>query len=140
MAVSSPGRKLQLTLLTATWPPKQMVRSRVSSVRAICETLGFAREILSPPSGGESKEISALVADRNVHVLDLELADRIEDGPGDVRIDPDLEVIHALQRLVVLLAEHHLALGCVELHALHGRDQLLGGGRILLVASGEDGN
>ena len=34
-AVSSPGRKLQLTALTATWPPKRMVRSRVSSVMGI---------------------------------------------------------------------------------------------------------
>src|SRR3954454_6652209 len=32
IAVSSPGRKLQVTLLTATWPPKRMVRSRVSRV------------------------------------------------------------------------------------------------------------
>src|SRR6266702_8105016 len=35
MAVSSPGRKVQLTRLTATWPPKRMVRSRVSRVEVI---------------------------------------------------------------------------------------------------------
>src|SRR5258705_12411316 len=35
MAVNSPGRKVQLTRLTATWPPKRMVRSRVSSVKVI---------------------------------------------------------------------------------------------------------
>src|SRR6266550_9575009 len=35
MAVSSPGRNVQLTLLTATCPPKRMVRSRVSRVEVI---------------------------------------------------------------------------------------------------------
>src|SRR6266850_2943358 len=35
MAVNSPGRKVQLTRLTATWPPKRMVRSRVSRVKVI---------------------------------------------------------------------------------------------------------
>src|SRR3978361_1250524 len=39
MAVSSPGRNAQETLFTATWPPKRMVRSRVSRERVICWTL-----------------------------------------------------------------------------------------------------
>src|SRR5919199_714553 len=55
------------------------------------------------PQAGEVKK-SPLVLDRNVHVLDLQLAHRLEHGPGDVRIDLDLEVVHALQRLMVFLA------------------------------------
>src|SRR6478609_3572645 len=74
---------------------------------------------------GDSSFTLALVADRDIHVLDLELAHRLEHCPGHVRIDLDLEVVHALQRLVVLLAEGHLALGRIELHTLHRGDQLL---------------
>src|SRR5205807_3306230 len=67
-------------------------------------------------------EALPLVPDRNVHFLDLDLADGLVDRPCQVRIDLDFEVIHALQRLMVFLAEHHLALGRVELHALHRAD------------------
>src|SRR5260221_12222807 len=35
MAVNSPARKVQLTRLTATWPPKRMLRSRVSRLDVI---------------------------------------------------------------------------------------------------------
>jgi hypothetical protein len=38
------------------------------------------------------------------------------------------EVVHALHRLVVFLAEGHLALGRVEAHAFHGGDELVGVG------------
>ena len=38
----------------------------------------------------------------------------------------DPELVHGLQRLVVFLAESHVALGGLELHAFHGGDQLLG--------------
>src|SRR6478735_2048213 len=57
------------------------------------------------PQAGEVKNSSALVLNRNVHVLDLQLTHRLEHGPGDIRIDLDLEVIHALQRLMVLFPE-----------------------------------
>src|SRR3569623_1749655 len=51
------------------------------------------------PQAGEVKQVSsALVLDRNVHVLDLQLAHRLEHGPGDVRIDLDLEVKKTKQR------------------------------------------
>src|SRR4030081_84775 len=151
MAVSSPGRKLQLTRLTATWPPKRMVRSRVSSkvIRAFtpCRTSTAAHSDVmrgldprihpaskmllfrsgmdcrgKPGNDGSNIEDARttpasqfpLVADRDVHVLDLEFAHRLQHGPGHIRIDLDLEVIHALQRLMVFLAEHHLALGAIE--------------------------
>src|SRR5882724_11462210 len=176
MAVSSPGRKVQLTRLTATWPPKRMVRSRVSRVKVIrasskvClwsiagvaadsdvmrgldprihplpKNLLFGRRdglpghlvrrrasrfcpamtVQTSKAQNDSWIWSTLVADRNIHVFDLELAHRLQYGPGQARIDLDLEVIHALERLMVLLPEHHLALGRIELHAFHGADQLL---------------
>src|SRR5882672_9370329 len=110
MAVSVPGWKAQETASTAAWPPKRMPRPRLSSMRPRL----------------------ALVADRDRHVLDLELAHQLGDRPGDGRIHLDLEVVHALQRLMVFLAEQHATLGGLELHALHRRDQLLavGGARL----------
>ena len=63
----------------------------------------------------------------------LSSRDQLGDRPGDVGIDLDLEGVHRLQRLMVLLAEDHLALGRVELHALHRRDQLLRVGRLGLL-------
>src|ERR1700730_10929339 len=170
MAVSSPGRKLQLTRLTAKCPPKRMVRSRVSRVviepssgclvksqalstysvvmrgldprihplpkkalsgsRMDCRVKPGNDEIATPKARGTVT--SALVADRDVHVLDLEFANRFVHRPGEVRVDLDPEVIHALQRLMVLLAEDHLALRRIELHAFHRGDQLLGVGRFRL--------
>src|SRR5207244_6352796 len=59
---------------------------------------------------GHDEVPSTLVADRNVHFVDLDLAHRLVHRPGEIRIDLDLEVIHRLQGLVVFLAEHHLAL------------------------------
>ncbi len=43
--------------------------------------------------------------------------------------------IHVLQRLVILLAEGHGALGRVEAQAFHGGDQLLGIGRAGLLSA-----
>src|SRR5450631_1634600 len=131
MAVSSPGRKLQLTRLTATWPPKRMVRSRVSRMvmgsllvrfwfsliltcgeRSIAQRSGEGEsrrvalaEIAPHPAKirGEGEERSPLVGDREIHVLDLEFAHQLQHGPGEVGVGPDLEVIHALQCLMVLL-------------------------------------
>src|ERR1700712_1622959 len=177
MAVSSPGRKVQLTRLTATWPPKRMVRSRVSRVRVIRASSDgwsssiagvtgpshrharldprihrFSKRLYSEArwSAGSSpamtvqmteargQALSPLVADRNVHVLDLDLAHRLVDGPCQVRIDLDPEVIHALQRLVIFLAEDHLAFRGVELHAFHRADKLFGVGGFRLGDGGDD--
>src|SRR3954454_21092502 len=116
-------------------PPKRMVRSRVSRVWLINYLAVHAmlccsprpacgvrsREALSHQAGGGRR--SALVADRDRHILDLEFAYRLEHGPADVRVDLDLEVIPALQRLMVFLAEHHFALWRIELHAFHRADQ-----------------
>src|ERR1700747_104783 len=85
-----------------------------------------SQTLLPPPKRKEREEPSTLVADRNVHVLNPEFAHRLKYGPGKVRINLDLEVIHALQRLMVFLAEDHLALGRVERHPLHRGNQLLG--------------
>ncbi len=41
---------------------------------------------------------------------------------------------------MVFLAEHHLALGCVEFHALHGGDQLFRIGAACFLDGGHDGN
>src|SRR5712671_5825175 len=55
MAVSSPGRNVQLTLLTATCPPKRMVRSRVSRVVMANPWATATRLLISPlPACGES--------------------------------------------------------------------------------------
>src|SRR5882757_10409958 len=73
---------------------------------------GLLRNPTSPDGRGErtaSFAALSLIADRNIHVFDLEFTDRFLHRPGDVRIDLDLEVIHALQRLMVLFAEHHRA-------------------------------
>src|SRR5216684_9066234 len=170
MAVSSPGRKMQLTRLTATWPPKRMVRSRVSSVwviRASSESLssgltgvavhsdvmrGLDPRIHPLPElhlfgrgwiAGSSPAMtdpSPLVLDRDVHVLDLQFAHRLQHGPFNLRIDLDLEVVHALQRLMVLLPEDHLALRRIELQAFHGADQLFGVGGFGLGDGGDHGH
>src|SRR3954454_20586432 len=108
-----------------------MVRSRVSRVWLINYLAVHAMRCCSPrPACGErSREAlsrqagggrrSALVADRDRHVLNLEFAYRLEHSPADIRVDLDFEVIHALQRLMVFLAEHHLPLWRIELHAFH---------------------
>src|SRR4051812_5895751 len=100
MAVSVPRSKAHETWSTATCPPNRIVRSRVSSA-------GAAAAIAPPTPVGRG---SALVEDRDLHVLDLELADELGHGPGERRVDLDAEMVHRLQRLVVLLAEHHFAL------------------------------
>src|SRR3954470_19610187 len=92
----------------------------VAGFKSMCHCSLARRTSLSlcPRQTGEREvEGSSLVADRDRHVLDLELTDRLQHRPTDVRIDLDLEVIHALQRLMIFLAEHHLALWRVELHS-----------------------
>src|ERR1700712_5711717 len=101
MAVSSPGRNAQVTPFTATWPPKRMVRSRVSRERVIKDLVSrtrcgilhaapqsrdrYERRCLIRPRlrsaplpkdcalrcVRDTLNISPLVADRDVHVLDL---------------------------------------------------------------------
>src|SRR5262249_41620753 len=53
------------------------------------------------PSGMTGWWTSLLVQDRDLHVLDAELAHQLGDAPLDVGIDLDPEVVHRLQRLVV---------------------------------------
>ena len=66
-----------------------------------------------------------------VFVVDAELAGQHRGGPGIRRVIAQLEAEHRLQRLMVLRAEPHLALGAVEFEALHGGDQRLGIGHAL---------
>src|SRR5436309_13226139 len=104
MAVSSPGRNAQDTRLTATWPPKRIVRSRVSSERVMdAHTnsvmpglvpgihvffLHEAKAWMAGTSPAMTKKLKLpLVPDRDVHVLDLQFANRFEHRPGKVRID-----------------------------------------------------
>src|SRR3954447_3703302 len=90
-----------------------MVRSRVSRVWVIAHSRGAPPSLCPRQTGEREVEGSSLVTDRDRHVLDLELTDRLQHPPTDVRIDLDLEVIHALQRLMIFLAEHHLPFGLV---------------------------
>src|SRR3990170_1264438 len=69
-----------------------------------------------------------LVLDGWRRLLRAQLLGEYRDEPRHVGLGGHLEHVHALQGLVVLLAEDHLALGRLELHALHGRDELLGVG------------
>src|SRR4051812_6862203 len=120
IAVSSPGRNAQDTPLTATWPPKRIVNSRVSRERGMggtsfpatrCSTKccfaepgpsrkpapGTAPALQRTASRSATRcaasgaRVLPLVPDRHGHVLDLELAHRLEHRPGDIRIDLDLE-------------------------------------------------
>src|SRR6266508_2589928 len=79
----------------------------------------------TPPAWTRGMARLLLVLDGRRRLLGRELADQRRDQPGHVRLGHELEDVHALQRLVVFLAEDHLALGRLELHALHGRDELL---------------
>ena len=84
-----------------------------------------------PPLAGRRHELGELTACCWIGIfMSSILISRTSSGiaPGDRRIVLDPEVVHALQRLVVLLAEGHLALGRVEAHAFHRGDQLLGVG------------
>src|ERR1700744_6265002 len=105
MAVRVPGRKAPLTASTATCPPKRMVRSRVSSADA------SPAMIASRPT---ATTYSALVANRNRHFRNRNLADEVEQIPLVLAVSLDLEVIHRLQRLMVFLAEGHRPLGRIE--------------------------
>src|SRR4051812_37466898 len=107
MAVSVPGSKAHVTALTATWPPNRTVRSLV------------ARRLMVEPRACRS----ALVADRDVHFFRLDLVHQLGHAPGKRRVGLDLEVVHALHRLMVFLAERHLPLGRFETHAFHRGDQ-----------------
>src|SRR5260370_12649560 len=140
MAVSSRGRNVQLTRLTATCPTKRMVRSRVSRVKVMSHSRGCKCPASSRASRGSTYCSLSLIADRNVHFLNLDLADRFVHRPRQVRIDLDLEVIHALQCLMVLFPEDHLALRRIELHAFHRGDQLLAVGGFRLGDGGYRGH
>src|SRR6266566_7631524 len=60
MAVRLPGENAQLTASTATWPPKRMVRSRVSSIRA--DLAGISS--LPPCGGGIGRGVNFNLASR----------------------------------------------------------------------------
>src|SRR5690242_11870697 len=110
MAVSVPGVKPQDTRSTATWPPNRTVSPRVSSAGgwgSACGTTG-----------------SALVADRDRHPVGRDRLDQREQIVRVLAVGLDLEVVHHLERLVVLLAESHRALRRVEGQPLHGGDEL----------------
>ena len=111
---------------TATWPPKRIVRSRVSRTGWLrhrrCAAMpgcgcarvpAAAQRLLRIGTGISSAGISRTSSSRS-------------HSSFCVLLDP--EVVHVLHRLMVFLAEGHLALGRVEAHAFHGRDQLLGVG------------
>src|SRR6266540_5908156 len=94
----------------------------------------------TPPAWTRGMARLLLVLDGRRRLLGRELADERRDQPGHVRLGHELEDVHALQRLVVFLAEDHLALGRLELHALHGRDELLGGRAARLLDGGDHGH
>src|ERR1017187_4093273 len=143
IAVRVPAANPHGTLSTATWLPNRMVRSRVSREKFIGSRRRFRRSGRAPAARTGARPVPgilALVPDRNVHVLDLDLADELGDRPGHVRVDLDLEVIHGLKGLVVFLAEDHLPLRRLEGHAFHRGDQLFGvGGPARLLRRTHDG-
>jgi hypothetical protein len=135
MAVSVPGRNSAVTLLTATWPPKRMVRPSVA--RTGCSAVhaggpfacgGTAEGRIRPPHR------RAAATDFSQRLLRIgtgssdagNLAHQFEQVPLAGLGLLDAEVVHRLHRLVILLAEGHLALRRVEVHAFHGGDELLG--------------
>src|SRR5581483_856565 len=138
MAVSVPARKAALTLSTATCPPKRIVRPRVSKTGSdmppsVCHPGACRRDPSSRESGARGwldtgdkprYDSSLLHADRQRHVLGRDGRHQVQDVVV-LGVLLDAEVIHVLQRLVILLAEGHGTLGRVEGEALHGRDQLL---------------
>src|ERR1035441_10220160 len=82
MAVSVPGAKPEDTALTATWPPKRMVSSRVSRAKFIASRdrsgVSFRRRRSAPaarplgPTRGRRLPSSAFVANRDVHLFDCD--------------------------------------------------------------------
>ncbi len=84
----------------------------------------------SPPddyrqeSSGREPLFLIVAANRNVHLIGFDFADKLRNGPVDIVIDLDLEMIHGLQGLVVLGPEGHLTLGRIPGHAFHGLDQV----------------
>src|SRR5437868_14448043 len=140
MAVSVPAWKAALTPSTATWPPKRIVRERVSStgwdmppLDTGCR-LGQAKRRPNTRRVCDLRWVIAnarpnllLHTDRERHVLGGDGRHQIQDVVV-LGVLLDAEVIHVLQRLMVLLAEGHGTLGRVEGEVLHGRDQLLGVG------------
>src|SRR5262249_44959294 len=69
--------------------------------------------------------ISPFVADRYWQFRYCDLSDQVEKVPLVLATGLDLEHVHRLQRLMIVLAENHPALRRVEFHPLHGGDQLL---------------
>src|SRR5215471_19065997 len=66
-----------------------------------------------------------LVQDGRGRFLRRQLAREDRHEPGHIGLGGELESVHGLERLMILLAEGHLPLRCVELHALHRLDELL---------------
>src|SRR5437868_5408693 len=81
----------------------------------------------SPRTGKRRDDNSLLHTDRERHVVGGDGRHQIQDVVV-LGVLLDAEVIHVLQRLMVLLAEGHGTLGRVEGEVLHGGDQLLGVG------------
>src|SRR5438445_449740 len=108
MAVRVPAPNWVVTALTATWPPNWMLSPVLASTGAL------------------GADMSALDGDRHRHLRSRDLAHQFEQVPLAGGRLLHLELVLGLHRLVVFLAESHLALGGVEVHAFHRRDQLLG--------------
>src|SRR6185295_10197771 len=98
--VSVPGANSHDTRSTATWPPKRMVSSLVSSIEA---RPGWAerraravriRRVRTPPP----VSVLALVLDRHVHLFRLDLADQLGHAPRERRVVLDARVVHRLHR------------------------------------------
>src|SRR5262245_28409206 len=144
MAVSVPGRNAALTPSTARWPPKRMLRSRVSNTAMLIGEepplpgSGQRRSLEGPhlagmlparhPRGRKLRAAwrwpSALRAHRQRHFVGRDGANELQDVVV-LGVFLDAEVIHVLERLVILLAEGHRSFGRVEREALHGGNQLL---------------
>src|SRR3989304_2705194 len=65
----------------------------------------------TPSAGTRGTARLLLVLDGRGRLLRRKLAEERRDQPRHVRLGRHLEDVHALERLVVLLAEDHLALG-----------------------------
>src|SRR5437660_4357100 len=69
--------------------------------------------------------ISPFVADRYWQFRYCDLSDQVEKVPLVLAIGLDLEHVHRLQCLMIVLSENYPALRRVEFHPFHGGDQLL---------------
>src|SRR3990170_3748849 len=94
----------------------------------------------TPSAGTRGMARLLLVLDGRRRLLRRELANQRGDEPRHIGLGDELEDVHALERLVILLAEDHLALGRLELHALHRGDELLRVGAARLLDGGHHGH